>query len=171
MKWLLIPIGVIFLFAIIGSLGDENDETSTSETQLETEATTEEEEATEETTEISKEDFEKEAQEVTYEDIYRNPETYKDKPIKVTVYIDEYDTQFLGLVDVYYGTIDGKNVFLTDDRSVKEPTIAKGDTVVVYAICAGLATLTESQKNILGVTTSSEKSQIPSMNIKYVEIQ
>lgn len=146
---------------------ENNKQTTTQE--ITTEATTED--ITEATTEMSFKDFQKEAQEVTYDDIYRNPETYSGVPIKITLYVDEYDTAYLGLVDVYYCKIDGKDVYVEDYRTVKEPTIASGDTVIIYGYGSGMATLTESQKNIIGITTDSQKSQIPSIDMHYVELQ
>ena len=167
---------LLILLLIIGIAGLDDVETEDITTEdITAELTTElqitEQPSTEESTEISEEDFKNSAEEVTYEDIYRNPETYRNKPIKITVYVNEYDTQFLGFVNVYYCQVDNQDIFLTDTREVAEPTIAKGDTVTIYGLGAGLATLTESQKNILGITTNSEKSQIPSVDIKYAEIQ
>lgn len=131
------------VFVAIFALSDTNNDKSNTE-EITTEITTTKEETTEEkTTEMSEEDFKEAAQEVTYEDIYRNPETYKGKPIKITVYIEEYDTQYLGFVDVYYCTMEGNDIFLTDTRSIQEPTIVAGDTVVIYGKGNGLATLAE----------------------------
>lgn len=149
----------------VNSLTTEEITTETT-TESATEITTEEE-----TTEISEEDFKTSAQEVSYEDIYRNPQTYKDKPIKITVYVDEYDTKYLGTVNVYYCTAEGNNIYLRDMREVEEPTIAKGDTVIIYGVGSGLVTLTESQKNILGITMDKEKEQIPCIDIKYAELK
>lgn len=172
-SWFAIIFGIVATIVLWPSGSDDNQlQLNTTEitTEVSTEATTEE--ATEEeTTEISEEDFKSQAQEVTYEDIYRNPETYKNKPIKITLYVNKFDTQFLGAIDVYYCLCEGKDVFVTDYRDVKEPTIASGDTVVVYGVGAGMATLTESQRNVLGIKTDSEKSKIPSIDMEYVELK
>lgn len=66
------------------------------------ETTEEETEETTESTEISEEDFKAQAMEVSYEDIYRYPETYRDQIIKINVNVEEYDTQLFGLSSVYY---------------------------------------------------------------------
>ena len=160
----LLWIGVSFL---------GNDEKQTETTQTTEVATTEitTEEATTQAPKITVEEIKEQAIEVTYEDIYRNPETYTDKPVKITLYINEYDTAYLGIIDVYYCTADGKDVYVTDYREIQEPTIASGDTVILYGLGSGLATLTESQKNMIGFTTDSEKSQIPSIDMYYVELQ
>lgn len=150
--------------------GGTKEEDATTEQVTTEEATTEEVTTEEASTEISLDDFKEQAEEVTYEDIYRNPETYRDKPIKITLYVNEYDTQYLGLMDVYYCKADSKDVFVTDYRETKEPTIASGDTVVVYGRGAGTVTLTEKEKNAIGITTDSEKTLIPSINMKYVEL-
>ena len=149
-------------FSVSDGLGDLDSEPENIET---------EEVAEESTTEISLDDFKKQAEKVTYKDIYRNPETYKDKPIKIKLYVNEYDTQYLGLMDVYYCKSKEKDVFVTDYRETKEPTIAKGDTVIVYGRGAGTATLTEKEKNALGITKDSEKTLIPSINMIYVELE
>lgn len=157
----------IFLLLDKESLTETSTEATTEQvtTELKTEAETTQE------PKITVEEVKAQAVEVTYEDIYRNPETYRDKPIKITLYINEYDTAYLGFIDVYYCTSDGKDVYVEDYRDVKEPTIASGDTVVLYGLGSGLATLTESQKNMIGFTTNSEKSQIPSIDMYYVELQ
>lgn len=164
---------LVLVLGGISSIEDALSDDDISPQPTTSEPTTEEytyEEYTEEP-ELTKEEFEQQAVEVTYEDLFRNPETYRDKPIKITVYIEQYDTAYLGFVTVYYASINGQDIYLEDTRTVVEPTIAKGDTVLIYGYGSGLATLTESQKNIIGLTTDSEKSQIPSVDIKYCELQ
>lgn len=163
-------IGCLWIgFSFLTSGSSEDTTTEATTQQIVTEATTEV--ATTQEPKITVEEIKQQAVEVTYEDIYRNPETYKEKPIKIVLYVNEYDTQFLGAVEVYYCTCDGKDVFVTDYRDIQEPTIASGDTIVLYGLGSGLATLTESQKNMIGFTTDSEKSQIPSIDMYYVELQ
>lgn len=157
----------IFLLIDTEELTESTTEATTQETT--TQMTTEV--ATTQEPKITVDEIKEQAVEVTYEDIYRNPETYKEKPIKIVLYVNEYDTQFFGTTDVYYCTCDGKDVYVEDYRDLKEPTIASGDTVVLYGLGSGLATLTESQKNMIGFTTDSEKSQIPSIDMYYVELQ
>lgn len=167
--WIIALVFVFLLTYCNIKQGTDGEDAPT--TEATTEATTTEEVTTQEaSTEISLDEFKEQAEEVTYEDIYRNPETYRDKAIKITLYVNEYDTQYLGLVDVYYCKSDSKDVFVTDDRDTKEPTIASGDTVAVYGRGSGTATLTEKQKNALGLTTDSEKTLIPSISMKYVEL-
>ena len=156
-----------FICMLMGScLFDGGNETSESTTT----STTQEITTTEASTEMSEEDFKSSCIEVNYEEIYRNPETYRGKPIKITLDVNEYDTQVLGLLDVYYCSYDGNFVFVSDYRVVKEPTIASGDKVVIYGTGAGMATVTESQRNILGIKTNSEKSQVPNIDMQYVEL-
>lgn len=157
----------VFLFIDTEDLTKNTTEPTTQE--MTTEQITEE--VTTEEHKITVEEIKEQAVEVNYEDIYRNPETYNDKPIKIVLYVDEYDTAYLGLVDVYYCKADGNDVYVEDYRDVKEPTIASGDTVILYGLGSSMATLTESQKNIIGITTDSEKSKIPSVDMYYVELQ
>lgn len=157
----------VFLLIDTEDLMENTTESTTQE--VTTEATTEI--ATTEEPKITVDEIKEQAVEVTYEDIYRNPETYRGKPIKITLYVDEYDTAYLGFVDVYYCKADSKDVYVTDYREVQEPTIASGDTIVLYGLGSGTATLTQEQKNLIGLTTDSEKSKIPSIDMYYVELQ
>lgn len=92
---------IVFITGVTAGMMDSIN--SSSETTEETEYMTEEEtEETTESTEISEEDFKAQAMEVSYEDIYRYPETYRDQIIKITVNVEEYDTQLFGLSSVYY---------------------------------------------------------------------
>ena len=151
----------------------EETEMITEETEATTEMITEEdtESTTEETTEIDIDELKANAQEVTYEDIYRNPETWSDKYIKIVVKVDKYESKFFGLYDTYYCNVNGQTLFVTEHRSVAEPTIASGDTVLIYGKGSGLATLTESQINILGIKTSKEESKVPSIDMYAAELQ
>lgn len=166
---ILISVIVLITGVTAGMMDSIN---SSSETTEETEYMTEEEttEETTESTEISEEDFKAQAMEVSYEDIYRNPETYRDQIIKITVNVQEYDTQLFGLNSVYYCTMDGNDLLVSDRRTIEEPTIAPGDTVTIYGKGNGMATLTEEQKDEFGFTTDSTKSLIPDVSMIYVEL-
>lgn len=177
---ILITILSFTLGFISGLTGDESNKENTidSTTEITTEATTVEEtteaiteEATESTTKIDIDELKANAEEVTYEDIYRNPETWRGKYIKIVVKVDKYESQFFGLYDTYYCNVNGQTLFVTEYRSVAEPTIASGDTVLIYGKGSGLATLTESQKNILGIKTSKEESKVPSIDMYAAELQ
>lgn len=170
-------IGLILAISLIAMGGlsaleeyrnGSTEQTTTTETTAET--TTAEYEYTEEP-ELTKEEFVEQAVEVAYEDLFRNPETYRGKPVKFIAEIEEYDPQLWGLFEYYYATLEDKDIYLEDTRTLQEPTITKGDTVLIYGYGSGLATLTEEQKNFLGITKDSEKSQIPSVDIKYCELQ
>lgn len=171
---------VITLFVVIIGFSAYNPIKSENEKQITTESTTEatttqeettEQETTEEPKAIDAEELKSNASEVTYEDIYRNPETWKEKEIKITVYVDKYESKFFGTVGTYYCNVNGQQLLLVDVRSNEEPTIAAGDTVTVYGLGGGLATLTESQKNIIGITTDKQESKIPQINMYAAELQ
>lgn len=169
---LLISIIAFALGFISGVTGDKT--TTETTTEVTTEATTTEvttEEDTEETTEVDIDELKANAEEVTYEDIYRNPETWKEKEIKMTVHINKYESKFFGTVGTYYCDVNGEQLLLIDVRKVEEPTIASGDNVTVYRLGGGLATLTESEKNVLGITTDKEESKIPQINMYAAELQ
>jgi hypothetical protein len=168
---LLISIVAFALGFISGFTGDKT--TTETTTEVTTEATTTEAttETTEETTEVDVDELKANAEEVTYEDIYRSPETWKEKEIKMTVHINKYESKFFGTVGTYYCDVNGEQLLLIDVRKVEEPTIASGDNVTVYGLGGGLATLTESEKNVLGITTDKEESKIPQINMYAVELQ
>lgn len=157
----------------ISTRGNSNTNTETTTeatTEVTTEATTEEV-TTEETTEIDVDELKANAEEVTYEDVYRNPETWKQKDLKIVVHVDKYESKFFGVLGTYYCNVNGQTLLIVDSRKAEEPTIAAGDNVIVYGLGGGMATLTESEKNILGITTDKEESKIPQINMYAAELQ
>lgn len=169
MSALSIAITLLTLLIGISALDEVNKRENSTETTTEEIAT--EEITTEESTEIDIDELKANAEEVTYEDIYRNPETWKGKYIKIIVHVDEYETKFWGLLDTYYCSVNNQPLLVTESRKIAEPTIASGDTVLIYGKGAGMAILTESQKNILGIKTSKEESKIPNIDMYAAELQ
>lgn len=164
---LILIIGFIAIAFLIADSGDKESKEATTQ-EVVTEQVVEE---TQPSTEIDIESMKESAAEVTYDDIYRNPETWRNQYVKVTAHVEEYDTAILGLMDTYECTIGGELVYIMDYRDKKEPTISKGDTVIIYGKGSGMATQKVKTKNQYGVTTNSEKTKIPQINMYAVELQ
>ncbi len=115
------------------------------------------------------ENFKENAESVTYDDLDRYPETYKDKKIKVTVTIDEVGTQeSLVFADSYRGKMSGKEVIIYDKREVKEPKLREGDTVTIYGYGNGLSEIKLQDKSGW-IPKTVEKYKVPSIQIEYIE--
>lgn len=163
----LLFIGWLFISQIMDGTGDDS-----AEEAFKTDPEPAIEEATtEETTEINIEDLKETAEEVIWDDLYRNPETWRDKYVKIVVHVDEYETKFLGMVDTYICNVDGNMIYIMDYRDKKEPTIASGDNVLIYGKGGGMATYKVKTQNEYGVTTDSEKSKYPQINMYSAELQ
>lgn len=161
-------LGCMFIGQIMEGVGD----TSTEEiTEASTEAVTTEENTTEETTEININELKEQATEVTWDELYRNPETWRDKYVKITVNVDEYEAKALGLIDTYICNVDGNIIYILDKRDKKEPTIASGDTAIIYGEGGGMATYKVKTKNAYGATIDKEESKYPQVNMYSAELK
>ena len=95
------------------------------------------------------EDFKQECVEVTYEELFRYPEKYKDTKIKINAKIDDVESKtFLGFE---YGkeiqaTCNKEPLDINDDRYVKEPTMRGGDKVTIYGYGDGLSTVSVKER-------------------------
>lgn len=100
----------------------------------------------------------------------RYPDTYKNKKIKVIINITEVEPDGIIFPGDIQGTLEGKEVAVYDDREVKEPKLAKGDTVTIYGKGNGLTTVKIKQKS--GIFSKTvDKYSIPGISIKYMDLQ
>lgn len=114
--------------------------------------------------------FRKSAKEVSYEVLMRYPDTYKNKKIKVVVNITEVEPDGIIFPGDMQGTLEGKEAAIYDDREVKEPKLAKGDTITIYGKGNGLTTVKIKQKS--GIFSKTvDKYSIPGISIKYMDLQ
>ena len=114
--------------------------------------------------------FRKSAKEVSYEVLMRYPDTYKNKKIKVVVNITEVEPNGIIFPGDMQGTLEGKEAAIYDDREVKEPKLAKGDTITIYGKGNGLTTVKIKQKS--GIFSKTvDKYSIPGISIKYMDLQ
>lgn len=114
--------------------------------------------------------FRKKAESASYDELMRYPDTYKDKKIKVVVNITEVEPDGIIFPGDIQGTLEGKEVAVYDEREVKEPKLAKGDTVTIFGKGNGLTTVKVKKKS--GIFSKTvDKYSIPGISIKYMDLQ
>ena len=114
--------------------------------------------------------YEDNAVEVSYDDLRRYPDTYKDKPIKLSLTIKSVEPDGWIFEGDIMATISGKELAVYDKRIIREPRLMEGDKITVYAIGNGLATLKtyEEGSGILGsnlLAKTVDEEEIPCINI------
>lgn len=121
------------------------------------------------------------AEEVSYDDLLRYPESYKSKAVKLEVEITQVETFGLfgvSVVEYYWGLFEGESIKLYDNRDVEEPTIVKGDKITIYGYGDGTSTVGISEKQELGIPILGSISYdkivdsytVPCVSFDYVEI-
>ena len=116
--------------------------------------------------------YKKDCTPVSYDDLYRYPDTYQGKRISCTVYIKDVETLDSAIFeDQYVGTLNGNTISVFDGRNVKEPKLRAGDTVVIYGEGRGYNTQFSYQSGLLGLPKNVQTEKIPSITIIYVDIR
>lgn len=119
----------------------------------------------------NRQDFIDNAIEVSYEDLRRYPDTYKDKPIKLKIYIDDVEPDgwiFQGdIIATVPETSDELAVY--DSREVREPRFLEGDTITVYATGNGLATMKIKQGFGI-ISRTVDEYEVPSIKVIYTDL-
>lgn len=105
---------------------------------------------------------------VSYDELRKYPDTYTDKPIKLTIYAKDVAPDGWIFPGDIIATMDGEELAVYDDRIVREPRIIQGDTITVYAVGNGLATMKVKQKGLIFNKTIDEY-EVPSIKIRYTE--
>lgn len=107
---------------------------------------------------------------VTYDDLRRYPDTYKGKEIKLKIKIKEAKPDGLIFQGDIFATIPGTSneIAVYDKRTVREPRFMDGDTVTVYAVADGLATIKVTQGSGLFKKTV-DKYEVPSIKVMYTD--
>lgn len=114
--------------------------------------------------------FKEESVEVTYEELERYPDTYKETKIKVVVKILEVEPDGIIFEGNIKGSLSGKDVALYDRRDIKEPKLLEGDTITIYGYGSGLTTVKlQDTSGIINKTVDTYN--IPSIDIKYIEFK
>lgn len=106
--------------------------------------------------------------EVSYDDLRRYPDTYKDKPIKLTIYIEDVEPDGWIFPGDIIATYQDEELAVYDDRMIREPRIIEGDTITVYAVGYGLSKMKIKEKGLI-FDKAIDEYEIPSIKIKYME--
>lgn len=119
----------------------------------------------------NRQDFIDNAIEVSYEDLRRYPDTYKDKPIKLKIYIDDVEPDGWIFQGDIIATIPGADDELAvyDSREVREPRFLEGDTIIVYATGNGLATM-KIKQGIGIISRTVDEYEVPSIKVIYTDL-
>ena len=115
-----------------------------------------------------KESFIESCVSVSYDELRRYPDSYMDVPIKLTIYAKDVESDGWIFPGDIIATINGEEIAVYDDRTVREPRITKGDTVTIYAVGYGLSTMKVKQKGIVFSKTVDEYD-VPAVKIKYTD--
>ena len=115
-----------------------------------------------------KNDFINNAAEVSYEDLRRYPDTYSEKPIRLTINVKEVEPDGKILHGDILAEFDGQEISVYDARAVREPRLMVGDTLTVYAQGNGLTKIKEKDGSGLFAKTINEY-EIPSIRLVYTD--
>lgn len=118
-------------------------------------------------------------QEVSYEELLRNPTKYEEIPLRMNINVSKVDEQkILGIeyatkVWALYG---GETVIITEGRDVPEPALLEGDNVTIYGYGNGTSTIDVKQKEYQGslalgfsYNKTVDTYKVPDIKIMYVE--
>lgn len=119
-------------------------------------------------------DFKANAVKVTYNDLLRYPDSWKDKPVYMTLRVNEvkvptgfFDAALNGTT--YLCVVPGTNneVLVSDIRDIKEPTIMEGDTISFYGTPDGLGSIRIYDPDKL-FNNTIDRYEVPRVNIWYM---
>lgn len=112
--------------------------------------------------------FIKSATKVTYDDLRRYPDKYKDKPLKMKIKIKEAKPDGFIFQGDIFAIFDGSEIAVYDGRATREPRFLNGDKITVYATGDGLTKVQE--KNGTGLFAKVIKEyEIPMINVIYTD--
>lgn len=126
---------------------------------------------------LEKQDFKEECSSVTYNDLFRNPEKYKTENIKANLYVNRIDVSAsIFKDDVIYCSLGGNEIILYDDREVKEPKLAAGDSIKIYGNGYGNSVEYDYLigSGLFGTKLGAEKKNehyVPTIKAKYIEFK
>lgn len=118
-----------------------------------------------------RDNFINDAVSVTYDELRRYPDTYKDKKLKLKIKIKSVEPDgwvFQGDIIATYGGANNE-IAISDDRAVREPRFLDGDTITVYALGDGLGTM--KVKSTSGIFTKTvDEYEVPCIEVVYTEL-
>lgn len=113
--------------------------------------------------------FRAECEEVSYEDLFRYPDTYKDKKIKVNVHIKEVEPDGWILQGTIWATLSGNELVLYDERESREPRLNDGDNITLYGTGNGLTTIKTYDKSGI-IPKVIDRYDVPYVNIMFLDM-
>lgn len=115
--------------------------------------------------------FKEEAEKVSYENLARYPDTYKDIKLKITVSIKEVKKKdSLLFADSYIASMSGNEIAIYDERDTKEPKLLEGDKAIIYGYGKGLTEIKTYDRSGI-IPKVIDKRKIPAISIEFIEIQ
>lgn len=108
------------------------------------------------------------AQEVSYEDLRRYPDTYDGKPLKLTITIKEAKPDGWIFQGDIFATYQGEEIGVYDARTVREPRFMANDTITVYASGDGLGKIQEKDGPGIFAKVLNEY-EIPTVRVLYTD--
>lgn len=109
---------------------------------------------------------------VSYEDLTRYPDTYKDKKFKLEVDISDVESDGVFLNGTITGLIPGTDneIAIYDYRQNREPRIKEGDKLTIYVV--GNKTTTVKIKNGKGLFAETlDEYEIPCVYLQFIEFR
>lgn len=115
--------------------------------------------------------FKEVAEKVSYENLARYPDTYKDIKVKITVTIKEVQKKdSLLFADSYTASMSGNEIAVYDERETKEPKLLEGDKAIIYGYGNGLTEIKTYDRSGI-IPKVIDKRKIPAITIEFIEIQ
>ena len=115
-----------------------------------------------------RENFIASAQEVSFDDLRRYPDTYDGKALRLTITIKEAKPDGWIFQGDIFADYQGNEIGVYDGRTVREPRFMTGDTVTVYAKGNGLGKVQEKDGPRLFAKVINEY-EIPAIKVIYTD--
>lgn len=116
-----------------------------------------------------RENFIASAQEVSYEDLRRYPDSYDGKPLKLTIKIKEAKPDGLIFQGDIFASYQGSEISVYDGRAVREPRFMDGDKINVYAKGDGLKRIKIKDGSGLFAKVIKEY-EVPAIKVVYTDM-
>ena len=120
-------------------------------------------------------EYKDECETVSYDELIRKPETYKNKKIKLKVKISDINIDTLLGIEYdrdIMAKYQGELLILEDNRDSKEPGLREGDNITVYGTGNGLCTMKRTTTTTyFGIPTNKEVDtyEVPEVSVKYID--
>lgn len=119
----------------------------------------------------ARDNFIAEAQEVSYEDLRRYPDTYNGKRLKLTIHFNTVKPDGWILQGDMFATLGNSNneIAVYDARTLREPRFMEGDDITVYALGNGLSKV-QIKDGTGFLAEVIDEYEIPSIQVYYTDL-